>query len=486
MKAGIRRSEKYDKKIDGTISQLRLLRYGKEQKTKFKQAVIKQIGIERVVKSLVSGSTTAMLLHFYCDFAKKVVQLSHRHKGDNLINELNILDNIWTSRGLDSTLLHNIKAYFVPAYAPPIPCSSYLTQEECEDAGCYWWGDACHSTPAPACAWLYKMKLTFSGNVSATNLDDFPVLVHLTNANFNFAHAKANGEDIRFMDSDLCPSEGTPLKHEIEKWDQAGQEAWVWVKVPRIDGDSVVDFIYMYYGNNAAADGQDPPNVWNTNYVMVHHMKDDPDTSHVSDSTANNSDGTKKDVGDPAETTGKMWKGQLWDGTSEWIKVLDNAGLRLAASDGTLEMWVLADHTGASENRRLIEKFSDATSDGYEWWETAVNYKPFLRLDSVNASANTGIPADGNFHHVAVSWDGTKAHFYLDGDSDGDPNLAKRPASSTSDLRMGCYSDESQGFWKGKMDEVRISNVCRSADWIKAQYRSMADVLITYGAEQSS
>lgn len=29
------------------------------------------------------------------------------------------------------------------------PCSSYLTQAECEVAGCYWWGNSCHATPQP-------------------------------------------------------------------------------------------------------------------------------------------------------------------------------------------------------------------------------------------------------------------------------------------------------------------------------------------------
>jgi hypothetical protein len=38
---------------------------------------------------------------------------------------------------------------------------------------------------------------------------------------------------------------------------------------------------------------------------------------------------------------------------------------------------------------------------------------------------------------------------------------------------------------KGIIDEVRISNILRSQDWITAQYLSGSDNFITYGVEEA-
>ena len=39
-------------------------------------------------------------------------------------------------------------------------------------------------------------------------------------------------------------------------------------------------------------------------------------------------------------------------------------------------------------------------------------------------------------------------------------------------------------YFNGIVDEVRISNPARSADWIAAQYDSMMDDFITFGGEE--
>ncbi|GAH76827.1 unnamed protein product, partial [marine sediment metagenome] len=173
-------------------------------------AIDQQVSAENFVKTL---GVPQMIQHFYMTFAKQVLSIKTKHSGQLAQDEVCIAYERWNTRGLNATGLDAIVAHYN--------------------------FDTC-ATPTPSgCAWDFKMKLTFSGNVAVANLDDFPVLVHLTGANFDFTHAQNNGEDIRFMDSDTCPTDGTPLKHEIEKWDKAGTDAIIWVKVPRIDGGSV-------------------------------------------------------------------------------------------------------------------------------------------------------------------------------------------------------------------------------------------------------
>jgi len=91
----------------------------------------------------------------------------------------------------------------------------------------------------------YRKQLTFNNSSQAENLANFPVLVKLTSSNFDFSKAQTAGQDIRFVDAD----DSTALPYEIEKWDAAGQEADIWVKVPQIDASSSTDFMYRVIVN---------------------------------------------------------------------------------------------------------------------------------------------------------------------------------------------------------------------------------------------
>ncbi|MHC5115041.1 MAG: DUF2341 domain-containing protein, partial [Planctomycetota bacterium] len=139
-------------------------------------------------------------------------------------------------------------------------------------------------------AWTERSTLTFDNSGQTENLTDFPVLVKLDSGNIDYAKTQNAGQDLRFVDSD----ETTELDFEIEEWNEAGT-SYVWVKVPQIDGSSSTDFIYMYYGNTGASDGQDAAGTWNSGYEAVLHLHDD-----FLDSTSHNNDGTNYGSADAA------------------------------------------------------------------------------------------------------------------------------------------------------------------------------------------
>ncbi|MEM2614619.1 MAG: hypothetical protein QXO15_10445 [Nitrososphaerota archaeon] len=85
-------------------------------KANFKPDFDKQTKIEQEVKSLVEGLTDKINLVYYIVFAKQVNKLIGKYKGEVLINELKILDEIWEKRGLDPQLLLKIKLYYYPQY----------------------------------------------------------------------------------------------------------------------------------------------------------------------------------------------------------------------------------------------------------------------------------------------------------------------------------------------------------------------------------
>jgi len=90
--------------------------YGSTQKRNFKIAAEEQARIEQEVKGIVGKRGHLMFMHFYCSFGKKVVQLKKKYGGQQLLNELKILDDKWAARGLNALLLKEIKANYVPEY----------------------------------------------------------------------------------------------------------------------------------------------------------------------------------------------------------------------------------------------------------------------------------------------------------------------------------------------------------------------------------
>jgi hypothetical protein len=142
-----------------------------------------------------------------------------------------------------------------------------------------WWNDA----------WGVRVKVTFDNSAHAENLVNFPVLIRLDSSRVKYFRTQDAGQDIRFVDAD----DTTVLAHEIEAWNEAGS-SYVWVRVPQVDASSSTDFIWMYYGNVNAADGQNATGVWNVNYRGVWHLRENPGGAppQMRDSTSNGSHGT--------------------------------------------------------------------------------------------------------------------------------------------------------------------------------------------------
>ena len=138
-------------------------------------------------------------------------------------------------------------------------------------------------------AWGLRRKITFNNSGQPSNLVDFPVLVRLDGTRVEYFRTQNAGEDIRFVDAD----DSTQLDHEIETWNEAGS-SYVWVRVPQIDASSSADYIWMYYDNPAAADGQNAAGVWDASHRGVWHLKENPAGAppQMQDSTSNGNDGT--------------------------------------------------------------------------------------------------------------------------------------------------------------------------------------------------
>jgi len=327
--------------------------------------------------------------------------------------------------------------------------------------------------------WQYRKKITIDHNKIDSGVADFPVLVKLTSSNFDFSKARSDGYDIRFTDSDGV----TLLKYERERHDAANQKAEYWVRIPAVSSTTDTEF-YIYYGKPDASDGADPTDVWDGNFKMVQHMKDDPDASHIKDSTVNANDGTKKAANEPVEADGKIAKAQDFDGDNDYISIPD-----FFSNEGqiTVEMWVKFDDISNSPS--MFESQSD--TDRFSIYLTGT--APY-QLDGIAggngefALPNTGGTdlSTGIFYHIAYVFNKDSGLYaYLNGVLDKSDTGTATPISGGSP-KIGARSALVEGrFTDGIIDEVRISNTVRGAAWIKASYHSGNDTLVSYGSEET-
>ncbi|MGH0034220.1 MAG: DUF2341 domain-containing protein [Myxococcota bacterium] len=316
-------------------------------------------------------------------------------------------------------------------------------------------------------AWTKRRRITFDNSAQTEDLLDFPVLVRLDPGRIDYASAAADGSDLRF--ADLF---GAPLPYEIERWTPGG-ESIVWVKVDSIPGASSAGAMFMYYGNPGAIPAEDPAAVW-ADYAAVWHQ--DPS---LADSTANANDGA--DVGS-TDMDGRMGRARFFDGASQ-IAVADDASLRLVGT-ATLEAWVrIEDPNQAGAPRVLSKKSPWNGADGYN-----MEYKPGDNNVTTVGGGGDYIRADGvdldtEWHYLATTANGGGGSVYVDAvDLTTDATLGPIVAGATA-FAIGADASGGSNFY-GTIDEVRVSPLERSADWIAAQYLSMTDAFISVSGEE--
>jgi len=84
---------------------------------KMQLAMPQQILIEVMTKQVCNGVST-VLLPYYIIFGKEVEMLKGKHASTSLIQEMEILQRKWVTRGLDFELLNKIKSNLVEMYVP--------------------------------------------------------------------------------------------------------------------------------------------------------------------------------------------------------------------------------------------------------------------------------------------------------------------------------------------------------------------------------
>ena len=275
--------------------------------------------------------------------------------------------------------------------------------------------------------------------------ENFPVLVRLNKDGFSFAEAQANGGDIRF-----ATSTGVPLAYQIDTWDAAAGTASVWVRVPKIQGNARQE-IKMFWGNAAAKCESSGPAVFNPSngYLSVWHMNDPAqDAAGTVEST---------DLGS-TPTSGEIGSGRHFGGGKGIFCGDRITKYPFGSSPHTTEAWVKA------------EKMNTTVVDWGKLGGVTLRLLSTPSRVGVNNNKSsvqgTSVLPKSEWIQVVYTYDGQNDRIYVNGEFD-----MKVPGASTIEVSTPVRMQIGNGFF-GDMDEVRVSNEARSADWVKLQYEN--------------
>ncbi len=300
---------------------------------------------------------------------------------------------------------------------------------------------------------IYLLTTPEGANLSTSAvLDDFPALVRLHKDFFNFSQAKAKGEDIRFTTAD-----GQPLPYEIDEWDPSGGTASIWVRIPHIKGNARQE-LKLYWGNDRAKNESNAAAVFNgsNGYLSVWHMSDQVrDVIGTLRST---------DIG-TTSSTGVIGKGRHFAGKQGVFCGDKIANYPSGAASHSTEAWFRAE----KPNVTIIGWGNEGGGRGSKI-RMQFRSPPHIHIDSDFSDVNgETMLAMGEWIHVVHTYSKGEGKIYINGKLDGaaTPMLAiKSPAR----LWIGGWYNNYD--FVGDMDEVRISKVARSADWVKLQFEN--------------
>jgi hypothetical protein len=317
------------------------------------------------------------------------------------------------------------------------------------------------TAPAQYAGWqhsgsIYLLTTPEGANLPASASEDgFPALVRLHKDCFDFSQAKANGEDIRF-----ATGTGTPLAHQIDEWDAAAGTASIWVRIPTIKGNARQG-IKMYWGKADAASGSSGSAVFNESngYLSVWHMND-PVKDEV---------GTleSKDTG-TTSSSGIIGKSRRFD-VGKGI----NCGEKITtypsgSSPHSSEAWFRAEKPNATilgwgneqaQGKVIMQFFSPP------------HIKMECYFSGADVAGGSTLPMS-QWIHVIHAFKSGESRVYVNGRLDGVSTSAGAPLAIKSPARMYMGGWYNNYRFVGDIDEVRISKVTRSADWVRLQYEN--------------
>ncbi len=310
-------------------------------------------------------------------------------------------------------------------------------------------------------AWRHSSALYLLTTPDGANLPtsatekEFPLLVRLTQDSFDFSQAQTNGNDIRFS-----TATGASLPYQIDEWNAEKGTASIWVRIPTLNGNERQE-IRLHWGNPDAASESNGTAVFNESngYLSVWHMND-PVKDEVGTLRSENA-GTTCSMGivGPA----RHFAGDQGIFCGEKITTYPTG-----SSPHSSEAWFRTDKAKGN-----VIAWGNEERQGKLVMQ--LRNPPHVSMDCYFSDANvkgkSTLPLS-EWIQVVHTYEKGNSRVYVNGVLDG---VAKNQSAtldvkSPAKLWIGGWHNDYD--FVGDIDEVRMSKVARSADWVKLQYEN--------------
>ncbi|MFX1427848.1 MAG: DUF2341 domain-containing protein, partial [Promethearchaeota archaeon] len=309
--------------------------------------------------------------------------------------------------------------------------------------------------------------------VSGTNsLINFPILVSFFDSDLH-DKVQPNGDDIAFNNGT------TWLFHEIElfiqNYNSTHAQLIAWICIPKLSPfeDTI---IRMYYGNSTMDSQENNFGVWDSNFIGVWHLNEP--SGPVMDSTLNRYNGV---VTGASSTSSAIIDGgyEFVRSETDYIEML-GTGDKLQLEDFTVEVWMKTPDSTVPDDYYLVTQslYYDTESWAINICDDTghLNEGRFtLKISGEQQIVYSNSEITGNeWHHLVGVRGSSQLFIYIDGvlaNSITDDKPGQFIKSSKNISFGSAITVDSEDF-NGLLDEVRISAVARSADWIKTEYNN--------------
>jgi hypothetical protein len=294
---------------------------------------------------------------------------------------------------------------------------------------------------------------------------NFPLLLRFNSANFPFNKAAADGRDIRFT-----TATGTALSYQIEEWDSVNGKAAVWVKIPRIAANARQE-IKMYFGKTGATSESSGNAVFSASngYASVHHLGDTL-ADEIGTTTPTNSGTTA--------TNGLIGRARTF-ASGQGIQCGEAInGLPSGTGPISTGVWIRPSAFGKVVLGWGLE------SPGNKVVMNLLS-PPRISMDcnfgAADMRGSDPIPSS-EWSYVVHTFETTGTRLYVNGVLDDSNNGGVMNISSPCRLDIGAFLPNANYSFVGDMDELRISNVVRSANWVKLEYENQKPLQTLVGS----
>jgi len=292
-------------------------------------------------------------------------------------------------------------------------------------------------------------------------LRNFPALIILNSQIQGFGYdqfASIDGGDLRFSDE-----YGSELKFEIEKWDAQGN-SYIWVQVPSVKDQN--SYIWAYWDNSEetilpsyTTDGS----VWSEGFSGVWHMSkpDVKDSLNKNNGKANGTQTVEGIIGSAQHFLPDIKSHINFNRVTSELDI---------EKDITIEAWVKP-----LSSKNIV----GIVTKGSGWGEynlhlkggslkPSFELKPFMP-DAAKAPVGKSSLQIGQWYHICGTWDGTVARLYVNGIMEAERKGKGIIDSQSHTMRIGAIENR---LTPSEIDEVRISNVSRTAEWIWTSWQN--------------